>query len=148
WGWGGNEFGQLGDGTTIRHSIPAPVAGLSNALAIAAGNRFSLALTGDGTVWAWGDNNSGQLGDGVAVTVTNEALRTNVVTTITYLTLTNYTRQTNYSHVTRKVVVTNAWPIITWLENHFLDVVDYAVPSNPTVHAPVNIPGALEGVAY
>jgi alpha-tubulin suppressor-like RCC1 family protein len=148
WAWGGNEFGQLGDGTTNNHSIPAPVAGLSHALAIAAGNRFSLALTGDGTVWAWGDNNSGQLGDGVPVTVTNETLRTNVVTTITYLSLTNCTQQTNYSYVTRMVAVTNSWPIITWIEHHFLDVVDYAVPSNPTVHPPVNIPGALEGVAY
>jgi len=84
----------------------------------------------------------------VPVTVTNEALRTNIVTVVTYLSVTNYARQTNYNHVTRQVVVTNSWPIITWMEHHYLDVVDYAIPSNPTVHPPVNIPGALEGVAY
>ena len=148
WTWGGNDFGQLGDGTTNNRSIPAPVEGLSNAVAMAAGNRFSLALTGDGAVWAWGDNNSGQLGDGVPVTVTNEALRTNVVTVITYLNVTNYTQQTNYNHVTRQVVVTNSWPSITWMEHNYLDVVDYAIPSNPTVRPPVNIPGALEGGSH
>jgi len=148
WTWGGNDSGQLGDGTTYNRSIPAPVEGVSNVLAVAAGNRFSLALSDDGAVWSWGDNNAGQLGDGVPVTVTNEALRTNIVTMITYLTATNYTRQTNYSHLTRQVVVTNAWPITTWMEYHYLDVVDYALPSNPTVRPPVNIPGALEGVSH
>ena len=148
WTWGANDFGQLGDGTTINRSVPAPVEGLSNAVAVAAGNRFGLALTGDGTVWAWGDNNSGQLGDGTPVTVTNQTFRTNIVTVVTYLTVTNYTRQTNYNHVTRQVVVTNSWPITTWMEYHYLDVVDYAIPSNPAVRSPVNIPGALQGLSH
>ena len=121
-------------------SVPAPVEGLNNAVAVAAGNRFSLALTGDGAVWAWGDNNYGQLGDGIPVAVTNATLRTNVVTMITYLTVTNYTQQTNYNYVTRQVVVTNAWPITTWTEHHYLDIVDYALASNPTVRPPVNFP--------
>jgi hypothetical protein len=148
WAWGDNDSGQLGDGTSNSRSIPAPVKGLSNALAVAAGNRFSLALTGDGAVWAWGDNNSGQLGDGVPVTVTNEVVRTNIMTMMTYVIVTNYTQQTNYNFVTRQVAVTNAWSIITWTEHQYLDVVDYALPSNPTVRPAVNIPGALEGVSH
>jgi alpha-tubulin suppressor-like RCC1 family protein len=148
WTWGGNDFGELGDGTTNSRSKPAAVEGLNNAMAVAAGDRFSLALTGDGAVWAFGKNESGQLGDGIPVTVTNESLITNFVTVVTYLTVTNYTQRTNYSHVTRQVVVTNAFPIISWLEYHYLDVVDYAVSSNPTVRPPVNIPGTLEGVSH
>ena len=148
WTWGGNDSSQLGDGTTNPRSVPAPVEGLNNAVAVAAGNRFSLALTGDGAVWAWGDNNYGQLGDGIPVAVTNAALRTNVVTMITYLTVTNYTQQTNYNYVTRQVVVTNAWPITTWMEHHYLDIVDYALPSNPTVRPPISISGALQGGSH
>ena len=39
-------------------------------------------------------------------------------------------------------------PIVQWLEHHYLDVVDYASPSNPVVRKPVNIPGELQGIAY
>ena len=64
WSWGSNTFGGLGDGTTVPHSTPASVAGLSGVVAVAAGSAYSLALATDGTVWAWGYNASGQLGDG------------------------------------------------------------------------------------
>lgn len=64
WAWGGNSFGQLGDGTQTDRSIPIQVSGLSGVTAIAAGDRHSLAIKGDGTVWAWGSNSSGRLGNG------------------------------------------------------------------------------------
>ncbi len=64
WAWGKNTNGQLGDGTTTNHTVPAPVTGLSGMKAIAARGNFSLALKEDGTVWAWGTNGSGHLGDG------------------------------------------------------------------------------------
>jgi len=59
----GNEFGQLGDGTLIDRTTPAPVIGLSHVTAIAAGQMHSFATESDGSVWAWGWNNNGQLGD-------------------------------------------------------------------------------------
>ncbi|MGH7753722.1 MAG: RCC1 domain-containing protein, partial [Gemmatimonadales bacterium] len=64
WAWGGNFYGQLGDGTTTSRAVPVQVQGLSAIQAIAAGGFHSLALAADGTVWAWGRNSSGQLGDG------------------------------------------------------------------------------------
>jgi alpha-tubulin suppressor-like RCC1 family protein len=71
WAWGYGVYGQLGDGTynSIRSS-PVQVVGpngqgfLTDIIAVAGGDRHSLALKSDGTVWAWGDNSVGQLGDG------------------------------------------------------------------------------------
>jgi alpha-tubulin suppressor-like RCC1 family protein len=52
--WGENEFGQLGDGTTMDRDRPVVVQGVRNAIAIASGGRASLALLADGTVMTWG----------------------------------------------------------------------------------------------
>jgi alpha-tubulin suppressor-like RCC1 family protein len=61
--WGGNAFGQLGDGTTSSHLTAAPVMNLSAVQELGGGRNFGLALKTDGTVWSWGVNDSGQLGD-------------------------------------------------------------------------------------
>ena len=66
WSWGGNYYGQLGDGTTEHRRSPVQVSNLTDVKAINAGTGLghSLALKNDGTVWAWGYNKNGQLGDG------------------------------------------------------------------------------------
>ena len=64
WSWGRNQWGQLGDGTTVQRLIPVQVSGLSEAVSIAAGGGHSIALRTDGTVWTWGNNFNNQLGDG------------------------------------------------------------------------------------
>jgi hypothetical protein len=148
WSWGENDFWQSDNGLGASRHTPAPVPGLDNAVAISAGGNFSLALSADGTVWAWGRNEYGQLGDGTPFTLTNHVRYTNIVTTTNYTVVTNYTVRTNYSSVTRNVRMTNAVPITTWLHHHYLDVVDYAVPSEPLVRDPVNIPGSLQGVSH
>lgn len=61
WSWGGNRWGQLGNGSTINSNSPGPVTNLEGVIAISGGLRHSLALESDGSVWAWGLNNSGQL---------------------------------------------------------------------------------------
>jgi len=63
-GFGDNEFGKLGDGTTTDRSSPVQVSGLSNVVAVAAGLSHSLALTSGGVVWAWGYGQTGALGNG------------------------------------------------------------------------------------
>lgn len=69
--WGYNESGQLGDGThRIVRYLPVEVEGLTDAVAIAAGESHSLAVKSDGTVVAWGWNFDGHLGDG---TTTNRS---------------------------------------------------------------------------
>jgi alpha-tubulin suppressor-like RCC1 family protein len=53
--WGRNDEGQLGDGTTIRASIPVTVNGLSSGLAaVAAGYMHTCGMTPAGAVVCWG----------------------------------------------------------------------------------------------
>lgn len=69
WAWGGNQYGQLGDGTTTSQggNTAVQVVGLSNIISIAGGQRHSMALKDDGTVWTWGWNGFGQLGNNTLV---------------------------------------------------------------------------------
>ena len=88
--WGGNDYGQLGDGTTTNSSVPIAVtAGVlagKTITRIAIGAWHSCALTSDGVVVCWGYNYDGQLGDGtttnrsVPVAVTGGALAGKIVT--------------------------------------------------------------------
>ncbi|WP_052419747.1 RCC1-like domain-containing protein [Hyalangium minutum] len=64
WSWGRNQYGQLGDGTTLGRTLPAQVPGLSNGVQVAAGSHHSLAVDSAGQVWSWGYNSQGELGDG------------------------------------------------------------------------------------
>ena len=67
--WGGNAYGQVGDGTTTERLTPTAVAGLSSGVsALAAGGRHTCAVTSGGDARCWGDNGYGQLGDGTTTT--------------------------------------------------------------------------------
>lgn len=69
-GWGANNYGMVGDGTTQNRSLPRQVRGLDGAPAltgvvqISIGGQHGMARLRDGTVVSWGRNDSGQLGDG------------------------------------------------------------------------------------
>lgn len=63
WSWGANSFGELGDGTNERRSVPAPIGKLADVVHIAAGTKHAMAMTKDGRFWVWGSNDHGQLGE-------------------------------------------------------------------------------------
>ena len=64
--WGLNNFGQLGNDTTISSDTPVKVQlpPGTRVTSMRAGCGHSLALTTTGHVLAWGDNSDGALGDG------------------------------------------------------------------------------------
>lgn len=62
WAWGGNDYGQLGNGSTPPSDLPICV--LDQVTAVSAGDYHVAALRADGSLWTWGDNLYGQLGDG------------------------------------------------------------------------------------
>jgi len=62
--WGGNNFGQLGDGTTTQRSMPSTVMNISGAVSISGGFNHACVLISDGTVKCWGNGGSGALGNG------------------------------------------------------------------------------------
>ncbi|MEM7011445.1 MAG: Calx-beta domain-containing protein, partial [Verrucomicrobiota bacterium] len=81
-GWGRNYSGQLGNDGTVDALRPVPVLGTftspylsrySPVRQLAAGDRFALALTGDGQVWGWGENTNGAIVHGGAAFVANPA---------------------------------------------------------------------------
>jgi alpha-tubulin suppressor-like RCC1 family protein len=62
--WGCNQYGRLGDNTTVNKSSPVSVVGgFTNWCQVAGGYRHSAGVRTNGTAWAWGNGTRGQLGN-------------------------------------------------------------------------------------
>jgi alpha-tubulin suppressor-like RCC1 family protein len=63
--WGSNQYGQLGNGSTIPSSTPVQVAGgMKFTSIVAGGNLFACGLATTGAAYCWGWNQAGYLGNG------------------------------------------------------------------------------------
>jgi alpha-tubulin suppressor-like RCC1 family protein len=63
--WGQNDYGQIGDGTTLRALTPTSVAGLGgDAVQISVGGGHVCAVIAPDTIRCWGRGVEGQLGQG------------------------------------------------------------------------------------
>jgi alpha-tubulin suppressor-like RCC1 family protein len=63
WAWGGNEWGELGDGTQLDRNLPVMMP-ISNVTYITAGGLSTAILDKSGVVWTCGSGVNGELGDG------------------------------------------------------------------------------------
>ena len=73
YGWGRNNYGQIGDNTTIYRSSPVQVGAATGWTFVSRGQSglHVFAIRGTpGTLWAWGKNTAGEFGDN---TVTNRS---------------------------------------------------------------------------
>jgi alpha-tubulin suppressor-like RCC1 family protein len=68
--WGLNNYGQLGDGSTINRSSPHLMAGGLAWKHVSVTSDHTCATQADGSLWCWGSNSSGQLGDGSTTSAT------------------------------------------------------------------------------
>jgi len=62
YGFGSNNYGELGIATTTDRSSPTQVGALTNWSSFSAGFNHSVASKTDGTLWSWGNDIAGGLG--------------------------------------------------------------------------------------
>ena len=101
WAWGNNDCGQLGDGTDTDRWSPVPVPGLTDVASVSAGGWHSLALctTSVPPPYTLDDLISAlKLAGGLAATTAGEALRLDVETSTSGVTI------TDAAMIARKVV--------------------------------------------
>jgi alpha-tubulin suppressor-like RCC1 family protein len=63
WGWGTNNWGEVGGGTNSGTYTPILVDSSTNWATVACGENTTYGIKADGTLWAWGQNWYGQIGD-------------------------------------------------------------------------------------
>jgi alpha-tubulin suppressor-like RCC1 family protein len=135
WSWGDNEFGQLGIGNSdiINSSTPRRIEGVHGVVAVAVGNKHSLALTDEGNVWSWGNNTEGQIG---------HANQTESYVPKLIHGLTNVVSiASGYSH---SIVLKEDGTVWTWGENNFGQL---GIGNKSTLVKPVQVAG-LENIVY
>jgi len=68
WTWGENNYGMLGNNTTIHTSSPVQtISGGTNWKVGIAGRCTNSGIKTDGSLWVWGRNQAGQLGNGSSI---------------------------------------------------------------------------------
>lgn len=63
--WGANDWGQLGDGTTVDRNVPTALASTESFLLITPGEYHACGLTTRWRLMCWGSDDQGQLGTGL-----------------------------------------------------------------------------------
>jgi alpha-tubulin suppressor-like RCC1 family protein len=80
--WGDNDFGQLGDGTTVLRQVAVAVKGNLSFVELSAGAFHTCGRVASGAVFCWGGNVDGQLGDG---STTNRMIPSAVVGDLSFV---------------------------------------------------------------
>jgi len=74
WLWGRNDYGQLGDNTSVAKSSPVQtISNGNNWNLVSFGQYHTAAIKTDGSLWLWGNNKYGQLGNNSGGTGVNSS---------------------------------------------------------------------------
>jgi len=133
--WGGNNGGQLGDGTTSSRSTPVDVVGLASVVsAVSAGGSHTCAVAASGEVKCWGINDFGQLGDGTTTRRSTPVDVAGLVSGVSAIV-------SRWGHT---CVVTTSGGIKCWGYNKYGQLGDDTTTDRST---PVNVAGLYSGVS-
>jgi alpha-tubulin suppressor-like RCC1 family protein len=118
--WGDNQYGYLGDGTSITRNVPTEITSnfsLSTGekiISLSLGSTHSSALTSTGRVFMWGWNEFGQLGNGMNV---NRNLPTEITSNFSLATGEKVmSLSLGYTHSS---ALTSTGRVFMWGENHY-----------------------------
>ena len=128
WCWGGNYYGQLGNGSQTGTSTPVKLTSLTGVAQVAAGNYYTCGLLKTGKVYCWGVNDNGQLGNG-----TQSPLSTANPSPIVVLSLNDatflWTAGTNHACAVRQSGSIACWGDSSSGQLGYSSTVDGSVPS-------------------
>ena len=142
WGWGSNEYGQVGDGTTATITPLATAADMPDGITfvdISSGGFHTLALDQTGHAWAWGNNQYGQIGN---QSLSSEHRRPTAVTMPGSATFVAVSAGGNYSLALDQNG--HAW---CWGENDHGQIGDKTYGDIRLVPNPVTMPSGVRFVA-
>ena len=134
--WGSNEYGQLGDGTTVNKSIPTLISfeGLQSGETIRdvfAGQYHTFVVTTNGRVYSWGWNRYGQLGDGTSGTSQNENIADKSTPTLISFPAGEIIRNV-VADQDHSLAVTTTGRLYTWGRNNFGQLGNNTLADNST----------------
>ena len=91
--WGDNSSGQLGNGQFQGLGVIAPqrVVGITNAIALAAGDSHTCAVLATGSIKCWGQGGNGRLGDGLDTTSATPVTVSGITNAVAVTAGTNHT---------------------------------------------------------
>jgi len=133
WCWGGNDLGQLGDGTLTKRSYAAQVQGLPKSVGKISGAAYRYcALTTDGDAYCWGINDKSQI-DGLSSPVTSarRILPDQKLSSI----------DTGLSHTCG--IVSNVGSVLCWGDNSYGQLGN---SSNSIIESPVSVLDSTSGL--
>lgn len=131
WAWGGNQYGQLGNGNYLDSGIPQQIGSESNWKAVDCGLDHAIALKTNGTIWAWGRNNLRQLGNGSVATSINHPVQIGTATDW----------ETIVAHNNHAVAIKQNGSLWHWGNYNYNEFFLLDDPQ-PNIAAPVQLPGS------
>ena len=137
WAWGDDSHGQVGNGIGASAVVqPERITTGGAFVAVAAGDRHSLALDAEGGLWAWGDDTYGQLGTAGAAGTAVAPVRLDLATAVDSIT----------AGALHSLAITAEGDVLTWGNDGNAQLGNGAETADVTVPTAIATPRALVAV--